>query len=95
MFYREKFPEKEYASELRQAQAAKWSFHSVTEGIEHFKCGRFTEAYQCLNKALTIDSKNIEALVARGALYGKLSSEIVSSLVVMCFNFFTFNLQIR
>lgn len=75
-FCREKFPEKEYASELRQAQAAKWSFHSVTEGIEHFKCGRYTEAFQCLNKALTIDSRNIEALVARGALYAKFSIEI-------------------
>ncbi len=67
-YFRKKFPEKEYAGELRQAQAAKWSFHSVTEGIEHFKCGKYTEAFQCLNRALTIDPRNIEALVARGAL---------------------------
>ncbi len=27
------------------------------------------EAFQCLNKALSIDKDNVEALVARGALY--------------------------
>lgn len=42
---------------------------SVAEGIEHFKEGRNTEAFQCLNKALTIDPRNVEGLVARGALY--------------------------
>lgn len=42
---------------------------SVAEGIEHFKEGRHSEAFQCLNKALTIDPRNVEGLVARGALY--------------------------
>lgn len=42
---------------------------SVAEGIEHFKEGRHTEAFQCLNKALAIDPRNVEGLVARGALY--------------------------
>lgn len=45
------------------------NFRSVAEGIEHFKEGRHSEAFQCLNKALTIDSRNVEGLVARGALY--------------------------
>lgn len=44
-------------------------FRSVAEGIEHFKEGRHSEAFQCLNKALTIDPRNVEGLVARGALY--------------------------
>jgi Flp pilus assembly protein TadD len=41
---------------------------SVAEGIEHFKNGRHTEAFQCLNRALSIDPNNVEGLVARGAL---------------------------
>lgn len=50
-------------------QASKWAFRSVADGIDHFKAGKHTEAFQCLNKALTIDPKNVEGLVARGALY--------------------------
>lgn len=44
-------------------------FRSVAEGIEHFKEGRHAEAFQCLNNALKIDPRNVEGLVARGALY--------------------------
>lgn len=62
------FPTEECASELRQTQSSKWAYRSVSDGITHFKAGRHTEAFQCLNKALTIDTNNIEALVARGAL---------------------------
>lgn len=64
-----KFPENEYASELRQVQASKWAYRNVADGIDHFKAGKHTEAFQCLNKALSIDPKNVEGLVARGALY--------------------------
>lgn len=49
-------------------------FRSVAEGIEHFKEGRHTEAFQCLNKALAIDPRNVEGLVARGALYANSGS---------------------
>ncbi|KAL1123973.1 hypothetical protein AAG570_001743 [Ranatra chinensis] len=63
------FPTEECASELRQAQSSKWAYRSVSDGIAHFKAGRHAEAFQCLNKALAIDVNNIEALVARGALY--------------------------
>jgi len=42
---------------------------SVADGVDHFKHGRLTEAMQMFNKALQIDGDNVEALVARGALY--------------------------
>nr|CAD7427649.1 unnamed protein product [Timema monikensis] len=71
---RGRFPEQDYASELRQVQASKWAFRSVAEGIEHFKSGRHSEAFQCLNKALNIDPRNVEGLVARGALYANSGS---------------------
>lgn len=67
--FRHKFPENEYACELRQQQASKWAYSNVADGIDHFKAGRHTEAFQCLNKALNIDPKNVEGLVARGALF--------------------------
>lgn len=54
---------------MRQQQASKWAYSNVADGIDHFKAGRHTEAFQCLNKALNIDPKNVEGLVARGALF--------------------------
>ncbi|XP_011291360.2 tetratricopeptide repeat protein 14 homolog isoform X2 [Musca domestica] len=68
------FPQQEYAKELRQLQASKWAFRSVAEGIEYFKVGQHVEAFQCLNKALNIDPRNVEGLVARGALYANKGS---------------------
>lgn len=64
-----KIPEKEYADSLKKHQSQKWAYHSVAQGIAFFKEGRQTEAMQMLNKALQIDATNVEALVARGALY--------------------------
>lgn len=69
LLYRSRFPENEYAIELRQVQASKWAYRNVADGIDHFKAGKHVEAFQCLNKALNIDPKNVEGLVARGALY--------------------------
>ncbi|XP_051765687.1 tetratricopeptide repeat protein 14 isoform X2 [Ctenopharyngodon idella] len=42
---------------------------SVKTGVDHFKSGRHVEAMNEYNKALEIDTNNVEALVARGALY--------------------------
>lgn len=42
---------------------------SVKIGVDHFKAGRHVEAMNEYNKALEIDADNVEALVARGALY--------------------------
>lgn len=44
--------------------------YSVADGIKYFKMGKQPEAIQYLNKALQIDETNVEALTARGALYG-------------------------
>ena len=41
---------------------------SVRSGVDHFKHGRHVEAMNEYNKALEIDTNNVEALVARGAL---------------------------
>lgn len=43
-------------------------FCSVKAGVDHFKSGRHVEAMNEYNKALEIDTNNVEALVARGAL---------------------------
>ncbi|VDP12028.1 unnamed protein product [Soboliphyme baturini] len=42
---------------------------AVTKGIERLRQGLSTEALQLFNKALEVDPTNIDALVARGALY--------------------------
>uniref|UniRef100_A0A182VKH5 TPR_REGION domain-containing protein n=1 Tax=Anopheles merus TaxID=30066 RepID=A0A182VKH5_ANOME len=69
-----RYPSQEYAAELRNSQNSKWAFRSVAQGIEHFKEGRHSEAFQCLNKALSMDPRNVEGLVARGALYANSGS---------------------
>lgn len=61
--------EKEMAKNLRKEQSAKWAQKHVIEGVEHLKKENNVQAHQCLNMALQIDRDNIEALVARGALY--------------------------
>jgi len=42
---------------------------SVATGVKHFKAGEHDKAMKYLNHALEIDANNVEALVARGALY--------------------------
>ncbi|CAG5128785.1 unnamed protein product, partial [Candidula unifasciata] len=62
-------PENEYAEGLRKWQSQKLAYHSVAQGVDMFKSGKFLEALQFFNRALQIDTENVEALVARGALY--------------------------
>ncbi|KAK2152570.1 hypothetical protein LSH36_325g03036 [Paralvinella palmiformis] len=59
----------EEAETLHKRQSYRYALKSVAEGINHFKQGKQVEAMQYLNKALQIDKENVEALVARGALF--------------------------
>ncbi|XP_064455554.1 tetratricopeptide repeat protein 14-like isoform X2 [Ornithodoros turicata] len=68
------YPREEYAVALRKAQSSKWAYKSLKDGVMHFKAGNHTEAFVCLNKALQIDPENVEALVARGALFANNSN---------------------
>ena len=63
------YPPESTASALRKEQTSKMALGFVSQGIKYFKEGSNIEAFQCLNKALTIDKDNVEALVARGALF--------------------------
>jgi len=69
-----KYEKDVYASSLRAAQNKQWAQKHVHLGIKHFKEGKRVEAFQCLNQALNIDQKNVEGLVARGALYANNNS---------------------
>ncbi|KAK6962069.1 serine/arginine repetitive matrix protein 2 [Biomphalaria glabrata] len=64
-----KIPEKEYAEGLRKWQTQKLAHQSLVQGVDMFKQGKYMEAMQHLNRALQIDKENVEALVARGALF--------------------------
>ncbi|KAM6222799.1 tetratricopeptide repeat protein 14 [Rhynchocyon petersi] len=73
------FSEDDYASALRKKQSASWALKCVKIGVDYFKVGRHVDAMNEYNKALEIDKQNVEALVARGALYatkGSLSKAI-------------------
>ncbi|XP_078266347.1 tetratricopeptide repeat protein 14 isoform X1 [Rhinoraja longicauda] len=63
------FNEDDYAVALRKKQSASWALKCVKAGVDYFKAGRHVDAMNEYNKALEIDSNNVEALVARGALY--------------------------
>ncbi|XP_060739440.1 tetratricopeptide repeat protein 14 [Tachysurus vachellii] len=63
------FMEDDYASAIRKKQSASWALKCVKAGVNHFKSGHHVEAMNEYNKALDIDTNNVEALVARGALY--------------------------
>jgi len=69
-----KIPEKEYAEGLKKWQSQKLAHQSVAQGVEYFKQGREMEAMQHFSRALQIDAENVEALVARGALYANKES---------------------
>ncbi|XP_072245090.1 tetratricopeptide repeat protein 14 [Leuresthes tenuis] len=68
------FQEEDFASALRKKQSASWALKCVRAGVDHFKHGRHVEAMNEYNKALEIDTNNVEALVARGALYANKGS---------------------
>uniref|UniRef100_A0A8C6RM70 Tetratricopeptide repeat domain 14 n=1 Tax=Nannospalax galili TaxID=1026970 RepID=A0A8C6RM70_NANGA len=63
------FSEDDFASALRKKQSASWALKCVKIGVDYFKVGRHVDAMNEYNKALEIDRQNVEALVARGALY--------------------------
>uniref|UniRef100_A0A8C3IU52 S1 motif domain-containing protein n=1 Tax=Chrysemys picta bellii TaxID=8478 RepID=A0A8C3IU52_CHRPI len=63
------FNEEDFAFALRKKQSASWALKCVKIGVDYFKVGRHVEAMNEYNKALEIDVQNVEALVARGALY--------------------------
>lgn len=68
------------AAALRKEQTTKMALAFVSKGVDYFKAGNNIESFQCLNKALSIDKDNVEALVARGALYannGSLEKAII------------------
>ncbi|XP_062869102.1 tetratricopeptide repeat protein 14 [Trichomycterus rosablanca] len=70
------FLEDDYARTIRKKQSASWALKCVKSGVNHFKSGRHVEAMNEYNKALEIDTNNVEALVARGALYATKGSLI-------------------
>ncbi|KAK9967811.1 hypothetical protein ABG768_002177 [Culter alburnus] len=63
------FKEDDFAMAIRKKQSVSWALKCVKTGVDHFKSGRHVEAMNEYNKALEIDTNNVEALVARGALY--------------------------
>uniref|UniRef100_A0ABM0MZM5 Tetratricopeptide repeat protein 14 homolog n=1 Tax=Saccoglossus kowalevskii TaxID=10224 RepID=A0ABM0MZM5_SACKO len=69
-----KYPEKDYGESLREEQNRKWSLHNTAKGVNLFKEGRYVEAMQYFNHALQLDKYNVEALVARGALFANRDS---------------------
>ncbi|KAM9582848.1 tetratricopeptide repeat protein 14 isoform 3-T3 [Trichechus inunguis] len=69
LYYSKNFSEDDYASALRKKQSASWALKCVKIGVDYFKVGRHVDAMNEYNKALEIDKQNVEALVARGALY--------------------------
>ncbi|NP_001014336.2 tetratricopeptide repeat protein 14 [Danio rerio] len=64
-----RFKEEDFATTIRKKQSVSWALKCVKTGVGHFKSGRHVDAMNEYNKALEIDTNNVEALVARGALY--------------------------
>ncbi|GAU90110.1 hypothetical protein RvY_02576 [Ramazzottius varieornatus] len=59
------------ADQLTMAQSCRWSMKSVEDGVKRMKEGDYAAALEAFNKAVEMNKKNIEALVARGALFVK------------------------
>lgn len=68
------FKGEDFASAIRKKQSASWALKCVRAGVDLFKHGRHVDAMNEYNKALDIDTNNVEALVARGALYANKGS---------------------
>ncbi|XP_061739821.1 tetratricopeptide repeat protein 14 isoform X1 [Nerophis ophidion] len=68
------FEKEDFACAIREKQSASWALKCVKAGVDHFKHSRHVEAMNEYNKALDIDTNNVEALVARGALYANKGS---------------------
>uniref|UniRef100_A0A8C5R1D3 Tetratricopeptide repeat domain 14 n=1 Tax=Leptobrachium leishanense TaxID=445787 RepID=A0A8C5R1D3_9ANUR len=68
-YYKENFSDQDFAASLRKKQSSSWALKCVKLGVDYFKVGRHVDAMNEYNKALEIDAQNVEALVARGALY--------------------------
>lgn len=61
-------------------------FFSTAKGVEHFKTGNYDTALKYFKHALQIDGKNVEAMVAQGALWVNYSFSIsVSCLLEVSF----------
>ncbi|VUZ44652.1 unnamed protein product [Hymenolepis diminuta] len=67
-------PKQEMACELRRVQLYNMSMRHVAQGVKYFKDNHNTEALQCYNFAIEVESTNADAFVARGALYASIGS---------------------
>jgi tetratricopeptide (TPR) repeat protein len=59
----------EMADELLKRQNQLLAQQNVEKGVDYFKQDRISDAMACFKKALSIDDQNVDAFVARGALY--------------------------
>lgn len=64
-----KIDKNETAIELHKQQNKNLALQSVQRGVSLFREGKNHDALLCYNKALSIDDGNVEAFVAKGALY--------------------------
>jgi len=63
-------PKQEHCKDhLRKAQSKESAQVYVSRGVEQFKKGECQQALNFYNQALDLDNENVDALVARGALY--------------------------
>uniref|UniRef100_UPI00358EAD5B tetratricopeptide repeat protein 14-like isoform X2 n=1 Tax=Myxine glutinosa TaxID=7769 RepID=UPI00358EAD5B len=66
---RDCFMPNDFAESLRSHQSERYAQKCVQTGVAHFRAGRLPEAMTAYTEALEIDRDNVDALVARGALY--------------------------